>query len=102
MGYTTPRDELTGVVYPIYFSSDQLVLTGKFHHPGHPNPREALQDEYGQALRVSRVQWVPDIYHMDIHPNAYHLFLDGPRIPASPGEKISTALLNCAGVVPRR
>lgn len=96
----TPNCEITGLpllIYPSRSGNDNAFLPTNFHHPQHPNRDPELQGLEGRALRYSAGQDVSKT----LHDNYHRLFL-GPELPSTTDRKFRSAVLHCAGVVPRQ
>lgn len=109
---TTPTDPLTGLPYPVLMkSADFYLRRADYHHMLHPEKSPELgYDEDGQKLTKEdplRVEGAAARYCMGeylprwLH-DRYHDIFFGPKLPDNTHDKFVTAVLACAGVVPRK
>ncbi len=96
----TPTCEITGLPLPIRMTEHPQGAQFSFsdyHHHFHPDRSPLLSGVSGRALRYSRGQDIPRMFH-----NRYHRIFDGPKLPKTNTERFRLSVLACAGVVPRQ
>lgn len=92
-----PQCEETGIPLLIAPSKDAASLASdqkSLHHLVYPKTHPLLQGIVGRALKLSRMQVLPNTLHNDGSETAFHtLYGDGIVLPETPEEKLGFILL---------
>lgn len=71
------------------------------HHVNYPKPHPLLQGIGGKAVRVARLQLVPEFLHNGAEDTAFHKIVgDGIVLPSTPEEQMGAVILQSAGFLP--